>query len=504
MRPPRERSPRARARPLANALAALVAGAGLVGFQEHGAPAPPPARIALSVHETQAGERWSVLCADAPLAEVLRALAKKAGLALEGTELVPSGAKVSVELERRPLEELLEYVLGSAGLAHRLAGGSLVVVPSAGEAEELLRRAESAWQRVEAGGGEASSAARALLARGHLAEVRGDHEGAYRLYSELAADEPSPETAEALWRAGRILEELGHWSEAAQHFRTLAAMEGAARRLAVRARLELAAVSIELGDARSALHLVNSLDLNFPAEDGRERAERALVRARAQNACREPVEALRALEENAVDAVPALAARALEVRAVAFEELGFAVEAARAWLLCARDAGPAGRAEAFERAARLSLEAGDDLGTLFICREAARAGADQGLGSWARTARAHLGLDEPDSPASIRERLELAERELAAGELASATDLFEGLYLARGALDEDSRARVLAGWARCVHRRTGLEPALALLSQARESIESLEARRRLDIAAAAMLEEDQLFERAALAYEGRY
>jgi len=271
-----------------------------------------------------------------------------------------------------------------------------------------------------------------------------------------------------------------------------------------KARLELARVSIELGDPRSALHLLNFLDSNFSIRDPAELAERRLVRARAHNACREYVEALRTLEEGEFVSADDAQVRSLEVRAIAFEGLGFDVEAARAWLLFAREASAAERTPAFERAVRLSLEAGDELGALFVCREAARSGADEGLGTLAREARARLGLDEALAPAGILQRLELAERRLDEGDARAAAALFEDLYLARGALGEPDRVRVLAGWARCVLERSGLDAALELLASARAGLEDPEARRRLDLAAAALLEDQGDFERAAEAYRGIY
>ncbi len=485
---------------LASRLLALLSLFPLSSWQE---TAPPEAAspVSISAHEERAGKAWSIRCHEAPLEDVLRSLAREAGLALLGSELLPAGATLSLDLRRRPLETVLEYALGSLGLRAELAQGTVRILPGASAPEELLELAEAAWKRLGSAEDEPASV-RARLALGNLAELRGDLESAFRLYREIAEGPPSDETAEATWRAGHILAKLGHWAEAAAHFRSLAAMEEA-ERFQTKARLELARVSIELGDAQGSLHLLNSLDTNTPPADAPERAERALVRAQALEACRQPIEALRTLEENELEK-SRLAHAAGEVRAQALEDLGYRTEAARAWILFARDADPAVQNAAFERAGRLALEAGDELGALFVCREAARAGADEGLGPVSRAARSRLGLDEDELPASNVERLERAEEALAAGDLAAATELFESLYLGRGALPEDDRARVLAGWARCASSHGGLEHALELLSRARETLESAGSRRRLDLAAAAMLEEAELFERAAEAYRGVY
>ncbi len=211
------------------------------------------------------------------------------------------------------------------------------------------------------------------------------------------------------------------------------------------------------------------------------------------------------VDKGEVVAAPDAQARSLEIRAIALEGLGYHVEAARAWLIHAREAAAVpDRTAAFEKAATLSLEAGDELGTLFVCREAAKSGADEGLGSLAREARLRLGLDEADVPTTIQERLELAESLVQQEELQRAAPLFEGLFLARGALPENDQARVLAGWSRVVLDRTGIDAAIEILSRARAGFEDALAIQQLDLAAAALFEAEGRFEEAAEAYRGNY
>jgi tetratricopeptide (TPR) repeat protein len=462
-----------------------------------------PRIVSISKQETKGGPRWSVLCEATPIDELMRALAKKTGLALVGLELLPFGNQVSIELERRPLEQVLAIVIGTQGLRHEVVRGTLRLLPPSNDPSELLRLAQSAWNTVEAEGDE-HAAASAKLAQGNLAEVRGDLDGAYHIYAELAEEEHSPDAPEATYRAGRILERLGHWAEAAQHFRVLAALDGA-KSFHAKARLELARVSIELGDAKSALHILNFLDANFPTEDSVERAERRLVRARALTADHEWVEALRTLESGEVISASDAQARSLAIRAEAFEGLGFEVEAARAWLIFAREAAASEeRVGAFENAVRLSLAGGDELGVLFLCREAAKAGADEGLGAYAHQARLRLGLEEDQAPASLDERLALAEERLAGGDLHRAADLFEGLYLARGALDQPDQARVIVGWAQVLVDRVGLEGALEVLARNRSGFEDPLAAQALDLAAAHLLEAEGRYDEAVEAYRGVY
>ena len=502
------------------ALALVLALVGLSAAQQHGteeheeraeqAAEEPRARetgrpriVSISKQETKSGPRWSVLCEETPIDKLMRALTKKTGLALEGIELLPFGARVSIELKRRPLEQVLAIVIGTQGLRYEIVRGTLRLLPPSNDPAELLRLAQSAWNTVEAEGDE-HAAASAKLAQGNLAEVRGDLDGAYRIYAELAEDDHSPDAPEATYRAGRILERLGHWAEAAQHFRVLAALDGA-KSFHAKARLELARVSTELGDAKSALHVLNFLDANYLTEDPVELAERRLVRARALNADHEYVEALRTLESGEIISAEGAEARSLAIRAAAFEGLGFEVEAARAWLIFAREAAaPDERVAAFESAVKLSLAGGDELGVLFLCREAAKSGADEGLGAYAHRARLRLGLEDEEAPASLEERLVLAEEHLADGEQHRAADLFESLYLARGALSESDQARVLTGWAQILVDRVGLDGALEVLSKNRANFEDPLAAQELDLAAARMLEAEGRYDEAVEAYRGAY
>jgi tetratricopeptide (TPR) repeat protein len=464
--------------------------------------APDRRLLSISQEEGPQGPLWTVRCEDVTLEEFLAALARKAAVTLVGAASVPAGARLSVHLERRSLARVLDVTLGSHGLRHELRPGTLRVFADAGEPEELLRRAAEAWRAVEAR--DEARGASARLAQGHLAEVRGDLDAAYGIYSELGAEEHAADAAEALYRAGRVLERLGHWAEAAQHFRTLADKEEGVA-FHARARLELARTSIELGDAKSAVHLLNFLEAHFPTTDEEVLAERRLVRARALLERRQFVEALRLLVEGDVGSAPDARARTLAIRAEALEGLGFEREASHAWLLAAREAtSSADKAAAFQRSGALALSAGDEVGALFVGREAAKEGADEGLGACVEEARARLGLGGGGRPLTTHERLALGEALIARGEPARAAALFEDLVLARSALAEPDQARVVAGWARILAQRSGVDAALDVLGQARRTLGDPEARRSLDLAAARLLEDEGRFEEAADAYAGDY
>ena len=181
-------------------------------------------------------------------------------------------------------------------------------------------------------------------------------------------------------------------------------------------------------------------------------------------------------------------------------------DAARAWIAYSRDARPEERERALEQAARLSLEADDELGTLFVCREAGRLGIEGGFPTYLRKARQALGFAIAGDArgAGIVERIEHGEALLAEDEPDIAYPLFEDLFVGRRGLSEVEAARVADGWATCLAHRDGIEPAVAVLSNERSRYQSIEARKCLDLAAAHLLEEAGLLERAVDAYQGNY
>jgi tetratricopeptide (TPR) repeat protein len=487
----------------------------------HGADAPQRTRAHASLPErerddlfvsleTVDGLQWCTLRARVVSLElVLEQLARASQLDLETPAGPLFSALVTAELEHRPFEQVLEYVLGSAGLRHELRSGTITILDGPGDEatrDEALALASAAWSRAEKRFPGRAEAAGARLARGEILELEGRQEDALALYQTLAEDYAhSPEMADATLRTGRILERQGAWSEASLQFRVLAAMPEGAEFHAV-ARLEVARCAIETGDPQSALHLLASLDANYPAHDRTEVTARTLVRAAALNARGRHMEALRAIEEVQAELDPLADREALGVRALALEGAGLPVEAGRAWLVFARRSSGADRRKAYEHAARLALEADDELAVLFVCREAERNGMADGLGRTWRAARERLGYDVQEETATtgIAARIAQGEAWLAANDLTRARPVFEALYLARGALAEDDAARVVAGWAACVAREQGLEQALDLLRESRPRFETLQARSRLDLMAAKLLEAADESDRSIAAYEGRY
>lgn len=451
---------------------------------------------------------WTIRCQNAPLEKLLRHVGAEAGMTLEGLEALEEGRVVSADLRRRPFEQALEFVLGSAGLRFELRSDTLVLLADSdqGTSSELFARASSAWSRASRRFPTAPEAAAAALAQGEIAEFEGDTIRAFEAYQGVIDDHPDAvEVAEAYMRSGRLLERLGNWSEASLQFRTIAGLEAGASHHAA-ARLELARCLTELGDPEDALHVLNSLEASHPADDSTEITARALVRAAALVGRDRPMEALRALADLAGPMDQLARHEALRVRARALEGVGLPAEAGRAWLLFAEEADPASRLQAFENAARLALASDDELAVLFVVRAAEAHGLQSELSRYTREAERRLGQAAIDEShvLDVEERIALGESALDDADFARAIETFEILFLARGALSEPLRARVSVGWARCLDHRSSLDEALGILRSAREAVGSADGRRILDLGAASVLEQHGMFDRAVRAYEGEY
>lgn len=475
------------------------------------AAAIPQGRVAVDVELSDGREWFSVSARSTSLETVLWEIAHESGRRVEGLDASQVTALVTVDLVRRPLDQTLEYVLGSVGLRAEVRATAIVVIDDEDDPptpSERLDEAALAWLKVTTRfpGHEAAPGAR--LAQGEVAELQGNLAAARTHYQTLVEDYPdSSEVATAMMRTGRILQRLGHWAQASVQYRALVGLEKGAEYHPA-ARLELARCAIELGDPQSALHMLSALDSHYPAATRTERTSRLLARAEALNARGRHMEALRSVENASTELDPTTHHDALRIRAIALEGVGLPGDAGSAWLLYAENAHGSQKAHAYERAARLALEADDEMGTLFACRQAANDGFADVVQRYKVEARRRLGFEEgapaAAEPVSRSERIALAEEHLASDEIAQAGEILQPLFLARNALDEDDRARVCAGWAACVESRNGLDEALRLLAEERATLTDADARARLDVGAARLLEKNELFDRAIDAYRGSY
>ena len=453
------------------------------------------------------GVWWTVRVRNFSATKLADRLAELTARSVEGREHLRQAPLLTVDLDRRPLDQVLEFALGSVGLRHELRRDTITVVPAEEElpVDELMATTAAAWVRAISRFPDVDEAPMALLAQGELAELRGLEQVAREYYVSIIEDHADSEHVDhAYMRAGRLSAKMGLYTEAARYFRALANRRGS--EYCPAALLELARAEIALGNPHTALQVLRLLDEDYPPIDPVERTARSLVRASAHNQRDEPIEALRELDEQDTDFDPIGSWEALWIRAIAMEGMSMPGEAARAWLAYSHDAVDEEKERALEMAARLSLEDGDELGTLFVCREAARLGIAGGFPEYRRRAREALGfaVDGDAEGPGIEERIVHGEELLEGGEIGLASVVFESLYTGRRAMDELEAARSSSGWAACVAAEDGIESAVSILSIERLRYRTLEARKRLDTAAARLLEDAGLLERAVEAYRGSY
>jgi len=451
-------------------------------------------------------EWWTVKVRNYSAVKLLDRITTLTARSIEGREHLEGAPLITVDLDRRSLDQVLEFALGSVDLRHDLRRDAITITPtdSSPTSGTLMALASAAWVRATTLFPDSEEAPMARLSQGELAELRGFRQTARERYLSLIEDFPEAEQVDdAMMRAGRLSMRMELYHEAAQIFRELADLESEYRPAA---RLEYARALIELGEWDLSLLVLQNLDEYFPAIDDVERTARSIVRARALNKRGEPIEALRELDGLDESFDPLGSCEALAIRASSLEAMSMPADAARAWLAYSRDARPEERERALEQAARLSLDAGDELGTLFVCREAERLGVAGGFPTYQRKARQALGFAIAGDArgAGIVERIEHGEALLASEGADIAYSLFEDLFIGRRSLGEQEAARIAVGWATCLAHREGIEPAVKVLSSERSRYQTIEARKRLDLAAAHLLEGAGLLERAVDAYQGSY
>jgi len=461
------------------------------------------------------GTIWCTLHADGvSAAAIAYALAEDLSLEFQVDESLAAQAAtlVDVHLDRRPIDQVLEFTLGSVGLSHRLSSatettrGTLRVLPAAEHLADATLLAEAAWARAISLYPRHPSTPHARFAQGDLAESRNELTLALGRYQDLTERHAGKDEAfQAQLRSGVILQRLGRWSEASILLRDLASNSAAAT-VQPATRLELARCMLQLGDPDDAVHVLAALETIYPAS-GALHSERLVVRAACENALGQSMEALRTLDEAEPNVPIRRRAEALRVRAVALQAIDLVGEAARAWVLAARESTGPDIATALDQAARLALADGDTLGVLFVAREADRAGYSAIVEPYATKARQLLDLESADAGEDFDAVLERAEGHLASGEYDSASDLVRP-FLSRtdgpAAMTEDAIVRVAIVRAGCLDGQRGIDAALGFLRGVRTRLSALESRSKLDLAAASLLEERLLFDRALDAYRGSY
>lgn len=470
---------------------------------------PPVSGRTVQVEEIDGDKLCTLVVQDESVRRVLTDLCRELGIELEGFEGVQRSALVTADLRRRPVERVLEYVLGSVGLRSRVRTGVLSVTEEtllAADQDELLLRASAAYLDAHAEHPGHPLGAEARVNQGRIEEMRGNLNAALEHYQVVAADHgTSPAAAEALFRSGLLYEELLEWGQASLVFRQLVNLrrihdfEGVARQ-------ELARCFVHMAEEHQALSTLDLLERRYPTEDVRHLVTRRILRAHALLGLEEYVECLGNLER--LEGLGLRRAERLEsqsIRARAFEGLGLMDEAGRTWLIYAREADQDDHERALHRAVRIALEADDELAVLFAVAQARTPELREELAPMVRQARDRLGLAMPLSQGlTVEERLARAEAEIAAGRTAEIADWLRPLAEGRRSLDDDSRVRLAVAWASVLNATTGLDEAVAFLAAERVELTALPAKSRLDVRAAELFEAQDRFEEAIEAYEGRY
>ncbi len=462
----------------------------------------------IQVEDIEGREWWTVQARGVTVENLVSTIARRSGRQLDGLPPRARAVIVNAHLQRRSLEQVLEYTLGSVGLDYELHRDAIfvrLVAPTEATQQELIDNATVAWLRATTRFPGYPSAPSARLAQGELAEMRGMMTAANANYQTLIEEYPASKAAsEALMRSGRIYKRLEDWQSASTQFRELASRTEHNEYQAP-ARLELARCFVERGNPESARYLLDALDEEFPTTDPLVRTERMLVRAQILNDLGEYLQTLKVLDPSSRQFDPLSGREMLRIRAVAMEGLQMYGDAGRAWLLYARDAEPDARSQALENAARLALADGDEMGVVFIYKEAERESLTPQTIEYWKQARHRLGLEDAGlEGATSEERIVAGESLLIEGKIDLASAIFEPLFQGRGALPEPMAARAAVGWANCVADRDGLETAIELLGGLRASFEDIEATKRLDLGAAQLFEAQDRFAEAIDAYQGKY
>lgn|GEM_PF-1551208 len=452
---------------------------------------------------------------DYPVRGLMESLCREAGLGLVGFEDVDDSPPVTVYLRHRPLHVVVEYVLGAAGLSGTLGADRLEVTalkPPFPDRERCLQAAEigylTALQRFPDG-------SEALEARERLAEIavdRGQPEKAARHY-ELLAEALVDRQAQlaAHMQAGLLLVELEDWERAMPHFQLIGNTQldkGTSLdevELVALARRELARCILMRGESRRALYMLEGLGQVVEPLSPEDAAQRLMLFARAKIGLGEYEEALEDLDRIArgkrqyIDEL-----EGMDLRARALEASGHPVEAAVAWLHFSRGKSKEVQREAFVRAAEVALSAeGEELGVMFLHRQAQAVGLGDALQPYLNEARSRLGLDATTfTGGTPSQRLRLAQRLASTGASEQALRKLQSLERDFRALPASQRLAYAKTYAPLLESQESVGAAVAVLREVVMTLESVENRTQLYLLAGEIYERNNQFAAAAAAYGG--
>jgi tetratricopeptide (TPR) repeat protein len=455
------------------------------------------------------GEWWcSVHAQRANLRDLTRSLAIQLGVRAEGLDAFDEEQEVTVVLEDRELADVLTRVYGAVGCKAELRTNVLRIAATDhahANADELRNSAIATYLVAQRKWPDHPAAATAKLAQADVEIARGNPAAAIAHFEALIQrDRGAAELPDALMRCARLLASQGEWESVVQRLTDLLRLD---RRhpYEIAARLLLARAHAMLGDHEHAFFMLDVIDTYQPAAEPVEIQRRQLIRARALLAAKRAPEAAETLayverlgrrEEFAVEL------RELHARAV--EALDSPRAAAAAWLEYAKVATGRERADACTQAARLALDAGDELGAMLASRLADEDGTDDTALELRSRAAHELGIDELVHPTDERsERIERAKRLLDGDLPVDALGVLRPLYEQRRELGEAALVEVSTLYARALARTKGLEAAVAALRAVVPDLHAPESRRAIYVLAGELYEERGRLDEAVEAYQGR-
>lgn len=465
-----------------------------------------PQSADVSVHEKDGEVLCTVRARRVRVDDLLRDIASQSSREIEGLERIREFAAVDVDLVDRPLEMVVDWVAGAAGLRAQAKAKTITVKPDldgSATISELEDLADVMFVRALRRFPEAQMAAEAEMRLGDLQAARMNDGAARAHYEALVRAHPDSNlVGEALMRSASILSRQGSWKEAATRWSQLA-NRPAPNPFAVKARVELARSLAFSGDGRQALAMIGALDNAAPPESAAESAERLYVRAAALVALGNGNEALAMLDtamKAGLDQASSIDVMAL--RADALDHADRPTDAARAWLAFAQACQDERRKDAFIRAATSANKSSDLLGVLFIERLAVGSGAEARIRPLADAARATLGLLE-HTEESMVERLARAEIQAEDGAFPQAAKTIESVWRDRARLTEADVVRAVIVRARCADAADGVQAAIEQLKTALGEVRRPEGRKRIYLLAGELYENHSQWELAAQAYGGR-
>lgn len=455
------------------------------------------------------GRWWCSLEAHrANLRDVLRSLSLKLGVHVEGLDSITAEQEVTAQLDDRELHEVLARVLGAVGCGAELRTNVLRVDALDHEhatADELRDLAVATYLTAQRRWPDHPSAVEAKLAQAAIEEARGNAPAAIaHLEAAIQRHRNSDKLPDALMHSAELLASQHEWASVVTRLTDLLRLD---RRhgYEIPARLLLARAHAMLGDHEHAFFMLDVVDTYQPASEPSEIQRRQLIRARAELAAGETTAAVATLDYvERLGARDEFALELLELRARAIERSGTPAEASQAWLRYGRAAKGADRAEAFTQAARLALEAGDELGAMFISRLADADQTDETALEIRQRAARELGIDEMLRPTDERgERVERARRLLAGGAARDALGVLKPMFDARKDLEEAALLEVLELYARALAEAKSVDSAIDALRTVVPELQSADARRAIYVLAGDLYEAHDRLDAAVEAYQGR-